>query len=467
MKILLASLFTFLIMQTSTAQESIGFTDSTNFEQLINYRLPGWGYSQFSLENGGGNFNILTSNNRRTQNGIDLEDRVNNNTSYSLDFTPRYESYFESEDRVLHLTALSSFRTNRYKSKTDFGGGTEDEELTNRVNQFSESLVIDLQEYIYGDFFLLSNSSNSLTFTFSNQDRSTPPSRESYSRYVNLNQELGIGFGRIRNVTPVLRAIRLNERLKSVSEHHLTNGEIYSASEQFTRYQAYTRTYDRPLKYFWGDLDDLVSNKISDLSAFDQFYLDDVFNESYGLRLEGYQIQFLGGYNYLNSLNRTTTKEETEEELNRNLDIRRTASAGTNFRYFKNLSLEHQLGVTFDSRILFPLEQSDREDWSNLTYLNVNWLWVVADRILLSNGVRSNFRSEKQKDIDDFKYHYVTSRLYSQLTYFIENQVSIDATFSLGHDYSYRNIDSDVTKNTSLELGASFRIRYYFSRQLF
>ncbi|NET34101.1 MAG: hypothetical protein F6K19_19105 [Cyanothece sp. SIO1E1] len=464
---LILPLLVLLSTPTLFAQESIGFTDSTDFEKLINYRLPGWGYRQFSLENGGGNFNARTSYNERTLNDFDLEDRVNNNTSYRLEFTPRFESYFESEERVLHLTTLSSFRTNRSKSTTDFGEGSEDEELKRREYQFNELIILDLQEYVYGDFFLVANSSNSLNFRFSNHDRSSPPSSEFFSRSLNLDQELGIGFGRIRNITPVLRAIRLNERLKSVSGNHLSDEEIYSTSEQFTRYQAYTRTYDRPLKYFWGDLDDLISNKISDLPAFDQFYLNDVFNESYGLRLEGYQIQFKGGYNYLNGLSRSTTKQETEEIIDRNLSIRRVASAGTNFRYFKNISLDHQLSVTIDSRILFPLEQSDRDDWLNFTYLNMNWLWVVADRILLSNGVRSNFRSEKRKNIDDFKYHDVTSSLYSQLTYFIENQVSIDASFSFGHDYSYRNIDSDVTKNTALDLGVSFRIRYYFTRQLF
>lgn len=107
----------FTLLQVSSlglkGQESIGFSDSSNFQQLIDYRLPSWGYSQFSINSGGLNVSGQKTNRSNTQGRYDINRETQDQTSSSLSerfsISPSYFRYEESEQRILQLSTSANF----------------------------------------------------------------------------------------------------------------------------------------------------------------------------------------------------------------------------------------------------------------------------------------------------------------------------------------------------------------------
>lgn len=69
--------------------------------------------------------------------------------------------------------------------------------------------------------------------------------------------------------------------------------DILDAATQFTEYDGYQQTYDRPEKHFWSDMDESTAPDLGSLSTFDMLFLTDVLDEAIGTRLEGWEA--IGG----------------------------------------------------------------------------------------------------------------------------------------------------------------------------
>ncbi|MTI86740.1 MAG: hypothetical protein FH748_02090 [Balneolaceae bacterium] len=292
----------------------------------------------------------------------------------------------------------------------------------------------------------------------------TTTDRTKIIRRIYLAPEVGIGFGKVRNVTPVIRAIRLNERYNYVSNGSFSNREVLNAAEQFTRIQGYNQKYDRNSKHFWSDMNGNLSNKLDALNAYDLFYLQDVLDENLGSRYEGYEVLLSGRYRYSNKLDRFEPNGAVDQRV---LDLDRSVTVDASFDWYKNLSLNHQLNVSAANRLTFPLEGDNTLDRLLSSKLSFRWLWNAGDRYIISTGLSNSLEKFYYSNIVGNMDHrsYFNTTLSSSLTYFIENSVAISGGLNLR--YGYRNTEPEDTTFRSWNWGIQAGIKYYFDRDLF
>ncbi|MGM0546422.1 MAG: hypothetical protein ACQEST_06850 [Bacteroidota bacterium] len=277
------------------AQQSVGFSDPDDIDPLLDYRLPDWGYSNFY-------FDVSAANSGR-------DSKSSGNTSFNnrinTAFNPHFDLFRESEARIIQLNTALDISYDDQLSKSSY-----DRKRTSNSLGTEADITANVREYMSEQVFLFAEGA--LQFDYSStknetEDNQTLTDKQlTYDRIFRTTPKLGIGFGRIRNVSPVIRAMRLRERAGAVNKG-LSFGEedVLATTDQMTRYQGYQRRYDRPSKHFWGDLDRNTNVDLRSLNAFDMLYLTDVLDEAIGTRLEGWEL--LGGvqFNYYNNLERT------------------------------------------------------------------------------------------------------------------------------------------------------------------
>ncbi|MEX0844145.1 MAG: hypothetical protein WD022_02645 [Balneolaceae bacterium] len=470
------------------AQESIGFSDSTDFQYIIDYQLPDWGYSNFYISTGrfqSNNDYRNTNQNRYFTNPVATvsydEKRESHNTTISI--SPSYQYYRQSEKQILSLNTnlyfSSGFRSNSTKlegSTTNDAYDLQERDSDSKLRGASASYIIDLNTkyYVRDDVFLSVALDGDINFT--RQDSETifhlEPERdrdeEEFSRNILFYPRLGIGLGRVRNVAPQIRAIRLKERYQQISDQSFTNDEIIESAEQFTRIQQYKSTRDRHQKYFWGDMNELLSGKLDEVAAYDLFYLNDVLNENLGQRYEGFDIRINGIYRYTNSLRRDETTLDGDTQLNRNISINRLTGTSSRLRLYKNLSLNHQLSFIAEYELVFPLEKSHNIKYDTDIFADFSWLWTITDRYLLTTSLRNYYSKPVYKDrITDSDQFTNDTYLTGSFSYFIENKLSLTGSLSAKLGF-YEQQRTDATYDTNqIRWSAAVNVRYYFARNLF
>ncbi len=474
-----------LISSSAIAQESIGFTDSTDFEYLIDYRLPDWGYGLFSLNSFSTGFNGSKSDRDLTRNNfLDLPEqnkieRKNFNAGFNI--MPQYELFRENEERTYliqtNVIVGSSFGKNEQGELQDQNGVivTSDQFSNNRQFRFDHDFTSTGSFYLNDNVFfnpsLTYRMSYRTSFSEAQNDDITTNEVQQFSRNLRIVPGIGIGFGRIRNITPILRSLRLNERYKALGNAPLNSQEITNASEQFTRYNAYPRNWDRPLKYFWEDMNSGLNGKLDELSSFDAFFLNDIFNENLGSRFEGYSISISINYDLRSNLNRNDN--QVSDILVRNSDIDRDVIAGVSGIWYKNLNLNHQLSVRSNWNLRLPVSKENPERWRLDSFNEFSWLWILADRFLLENSIFSSYRSLDRKNLDTFQFYDIDTSLRSDLTFFVENKFSVSGGIYLRQNYRFSKsqIQTGSTyqryDSSSWNWGVTVSLRYYFNRNLF
>ncbi len=478
------TIFSLLFLLTSSsllAQESIGFTDSTDFKYLIDYRLPDWGYSSFSINTLSGNIDGSNWDNdyqlRNETTLLDQRSSSRENFSSSFGLVPRYEFFQQSEERTLNLQTQfiigGSFDKNE-QEETDLSG-TSTQESSASQRRFDHEFSGNGLWYLNGDFFVQSGLAYSASYrnnyNKSDVDQGQTQNYKSFSRNLRLIPSVGIGFGRLRNVTPVLRALRMNERYKALGNSSLNNDEIIYAAKQFTQYSSYNRIYDRPLKYFWEDMNTGVNQKLDGIGIFDTFYLNDVFDENLGSRFEGYSVSVDITYILQSRLDRNENR--ISDSFDRDLDIRRQAVVELSGLWYKNLNLDHQLSFTSNWDLALPINKENPDKWELYNFNDFSWLWVMADRFLLENSLIVRYLNSDRKDVEDFDSPVLITDLRSNLTYFIENQLAISGAVFFGRDYRLTKIQDMVfpqsqrSEVTNWNWGITVSLRYYFNRNLF
>ena len=474
MKLLTTCLFALLLSQVTFAQQSIGFTDSTDFQYLINYRLPSWRYSQFSLNASSGNYDHNNQNLENSYSSSRNMLQTSRNSRGAVSFNPDFKYWHESEQRILSINSNYSFDYSRQKNTDDVENNSPSDfpntegrykhtslymyQVLNIDASIKNYLNPDNSTFVYGSlygFFDHNRRENKTTYMSGDIT-----DIETTQKSVVINPRLAIGFGRIRNVTPVIRAIRVNERFKNLGNASLSDENITKTAEQFTKYQGYTRVYDRPLKYFWNDLSSLTNTSFSDMGAYDLMYLNDIFDEVLGSRYEGYEFQAGIQYLYKNDL--------AKQNRNPERFTQKTKQPGlfTSFTLYKNLNLYHQLNFRVGSQVDFS-RGIELDTWDNVNYLEAGWLWNVADRLLLTINSGSSLTFHKTKYNDDNILIFHTD-LSTNLTYFIENSLAITTGvtgFYSNASYKMASLyDSNIDQtNVNIMIG----IKYFFTRNLF
>lgn len=462
MKYLLTLLAAFLLSVGSvSAQHTVGFSEPADVEHLLEYRLSDWGYSNFMLDfsSRGSLSNVLEND--------PMEDMEREARRIDFMVNPGYELYQESEERIFEFSSVLNVG---YQNSRDEWSANND---FDKGHDFSSGIIIsaELKEYVSPDIFLLVNENVDFSYDYFSRERRQEGTlirdEEQIQRDFLSISRLGLGIGRIRNVTPVIRAIRLSERYAALSNgDRLSEQQIESAADVFTKYDGYQQRYDRPEKYFWQAMDEATNGLINNLQPFDLFYLTDVLDENTGRRLEGWELAAGGNFRYINNLTRFENFMETPS-LNRTENISKAAGPFIRGRWFKNLSLNHQIGFTARAHRRYILDPNATTQWHTEFKAQASWLWTVTDRFLLETQLINHYGDSKLEGGLDGKGWGNNTNLSTDFIYFVENRLALN--LGAGYTVSYFGFPGSTESFDRRVTGLNFRagIQYYFSRHLY
>jgi len=422
------------------AQDSVGFSDPDNIQPVLDYRLPAWGYTNFFLD-----FSIDGSVDRSRFEGAD---HASVDSRYTTHLSPVYSRFYQSENRHSIYSLSSTFDYFLDKEKE-----TDNDKTSLQNYNFELNLYTEEKFYLENRDVFLSGSVSSNFDQVKTEDFENQPNqmfaRSDFARNFSTNLSVGVGFGRIRNVNPVIRSLRFGERLHALDNDQTMNYEDFtSAAEQLTKFNAYNDVYDRPGKYFWGDLDELISPDLSALNPFDLIYLTDVTEESIGLRQEGWEIHATIGFDY-------DIRYMKAEMFENGSDITKNSTLIPSLSgvWSRNISLKHQFGISTNLVSFIQLD-SDRNN-NTIASVNASWLYTITDRLLFTNNI--NFFKRLSE-----LYGFIT--VNSEIDYFIENRFSLFSFVLINHRPKFLDQDRDQ-RNTVFIFNAG--MRYYFKRGLF
>ncbi|MEJ2053071.1 MAG: hypothetical protein P8X42_04040 [Calditrichaceae bacterium] len=484
MKFFLSVFLILLFCTSSFAQKKINTlvhkskTIDPGYQHLIyDYRIPDWGYHRFYM-----NFSTNLYGNDYNY-GPDSYYSEYKSSQYQGRFQPYFYSYRTSERYIFSIySTLSSdyqYDQNRRESEYDI--------QKDIYRYFNNNFNINgnLNQYIGRLFYLSYNTSNTFQY-YENRDHSrnidkdlntTSSSKNTYiRREYDLNARFGFGLGRIRNVNPVFRALRFNERLKDLGKTKgLTESEVKSLIYLYAHETAYNSTFDRSKKYFYEALPEKVTNQIKNLQPWEMLYLDEVSDEIIGTRNEGFEID--AGIQ-LTHQHAIYTNVSGSGELT-------LVGAYAEQRYYHNISPGYQIGTRIDVSYLKVLNENTMANYFGRGTATIMNLWNITDRMLmdLSLGYETGFAT-----IDDIRYNMGVFETYEKwhrsdrvnlslsMDYFLENNLSIGATISnraykywpqnnsFGYDgYQYGSSSYKTNKNWS----AGIDLRYYIIRGMY
>lgn len=416
---------------------SIGFAEPDSTQPVREYRLPDWHWSRWTL-NGGGDAGWASSDRGSTeQSGF----------STQLSVRPRYEGFWESEERNASLEFEPNVSIDRSGSSTEsnVGPGAESDRLNYELSLDGSGA---LREYVGGRSFLLAEAGGEVSYRRVHQE--SQPSGDTQTEIVsrqNVDVRLGVGVGRVRVVTPVIRALRVRERLRAVeSDVQLSDDRVQVAARQLARRPGYEAVYDRPDKTFWRDFFEEAGG--TNRSPFETFYVADVLREPVGVRREGAELQVgpLASYH-----RRLVRQEENGLLQERNFQSSSRIGGFVRGRWYQNVTLHHQLGADLNASYV-------KEDGLT-TAVEGQWLWVLADRVRLDTRLQNSLYSPSDSRTGITNQH----ALSSDLLIFVENSLS----FSAGATLRYVRSGNDMGPAASdLSTAIQFRINYVLSRAL-
>jgi hypothetical protein len=261
-------------------------------------------------------------------------------------------------------------------------------------------------------------------------------------------------------VTPVIRALRVRERLRTVAPgSSVSDTQVQAAARQLARRPGYQAVYDRPDKYFW--LDFFEQMNLTGRSAFETFYAADVLREPVGLRREG--AEFVAGS--FGTYDRDLRRKERDDQLvDRSFFEAGTVGGFARGRWYRNVTLRHQLGVDAEATYRHFVDSQGPLDHEIGLDAEGQWLWVLADRLRLDTRLRADVRFQSDpRGGETFRpsHQYLLS---SDLVLFIENSLSLSAGANV--QYRYDAIRSGGDRMSAFETGLQFRVNYILSRAL-
>ncbi len=417
----------------SVAQTSIGFGDPDAVSNLLDYRLPAWSYRVWDLD-----FDLSGS-------GVDAHrSNVSHSTQFMTDFGTDFRQNWESEERDLMVGgrfygAYSRFRT----------GNSDYEE---HQHQLEGSLSIDGGTQLYlgeGPFSILAAAYIGRQYTEDVSDATWYGILEEYSDYrrrSNYSGSAGVGWGRVRNVVPLLRAERLSERLVALGRSRLSSGQVREIADVLAREFAYREVFDRSDRHFWDDVLAPMLEPGNPLSPFDILYLMEVLNENLGERRQGFAVTARYQYRESTSDIRGTYTNSTRQRI-----------PEITFLWCTNPSLSHQINLEASWQYYWTYNWQNSE--SNVTHLRAYHTWNLADRYRLDTRLLYSIGNLIGSDVKSI--HEVT--LNSSFNIFLEDQVSLGAGVSVRYGWDEVRDDKYTDWNWSYRLG----LTYHLDRTIF
>ena len=341
------------------SQTSIGYIDDQDLESLLAYRLPDWGWRTWDISGEFQGAGATSTSAGEFSAGQDV-------LEHSANAFTRIRRYREGEEEILELGGMLRGSWDRERRATD--DDIDRERTLSGMYQLNGTWI----RYVgRGDWFV--DISGRAVGTY--QERSTEfrsgeisGDRNTFDRGHSHNVNLGIGWGRMRDVTPLIRAERIAARLVALGRPRPTPPQILAMAEGLARESGYRIVFDRPERRLWDDVLAPVLGA-EPLSVAEVFYIADMLREDLGVRRQGIRVE-AGPTWYQSGLGGGSTYTPglfAELAMSRNLSLPLQISAELGWRW-----LHWNRGDAQDS---------DERDLQ--AYANLGLLWNVADRMRL------------------------------------------------------------------------------------
>ena len=379
MKRLLCCIVMMLLLNDLSAQTSIGFRDTKNIQPILDYRLPSWGYQHLKLD--------MSSRGEGQYTNQDQEKLYQNINLY-----PEYHFYRESENLIKQLKVIlnSSFYYEFDKNQTGYGNQRKHKRMEFDCDFYSEG---KFNKYISQNIFFNFEGGLECQYFEFRSDYWQVLTAEPYGSHnisVNPRLILGIGIGRIRNVTPLIQSLRLNERLAALGRYNeMSADQIQSAANVIAKYAGYEAANDRFIKNYYKDLFHAMGVFTEPIGPFEYEYIKETFSEVNQARYQGWDVLLNVGFDY-------------RYFKSPNLKTKGSFSTLTaKLRYYQNPRLSHQIGTEIEMTYLMSLDKPAAK-YSDLIFcLSLHHTWIIHDRFCLSSNFYMN---EKIVQSDDDYY---------------------------------------------------------------
>ena len=425
MRRVLLGLFVLCALPSSApAQSSVGFADPRDLDALLAYRLPDWGYrtigATFDLDGHGSHGE-----------GSNLS----THTSESLDLVWSRES----ERQAWRLTGAQSGAwswsqsewNSRKRTSHGLDGGLSLGAAVNRYVSDSFAVVVSARaagSYHEGDTVIIDFSS---------------PARKATGQL-----QAGVAWGRIRDVTPLLQAQRVRERLIAMGRPPLSGDAVLRLASLFARQSGYAQVFDRPDRRFWQDCFGPLVADGQPLTPFEVLSLKEVMVERLGTRRQGWRGDF-----------------GAEAGTSMASDRHGTASATPvmNFVWSRNTDLNHQISLSATARYAWRSLALDDGGQGGIS-CEFEHLWIVADRVVWDTTVGGILNYAEYSNLNIIS-RFGSAAFRSNCDIYVEDRVRLST--GLGLNWSRNELAGVAPRREQWDWGLSFGLKYDLERTLF
>jgi hypothetical protein len=454
--IILVVLIAFISTKLAAQSVGLGNTDPSVFS---NFRIPETNLSSLWFNTG-----LNFRSDKRTDAAIGQvfnygSSSLNSDFTYSL--SPKYYLLKQTDEKWLSLNFIINDNYGYSYSEQQVQDSTLYHNR-NKSNQFNLNLQGSYGRYLSpGDLFYSFGSTISVAI-HNNYYDDNQHSQYQVDKSQQYNVSFGIGWGKIRDVTPVVSAIRLQERLKQLNllNNDLSQKTIEDLSEQFSKTIYYSQVHDRSDKFFWQDIEKTLSNDDISLSGINQYassYIREIPNEIRFTRNEGITT----GLNLMINFDNQFYAEGFEHYGPDHL-----FTLGNVY-----LNISHQLNL--NSQVRFSLSLSGGPNLTKNSDINQEYIinstmgydYEITDRIVASVSNTFNFTilnydipygSNQSKSL--------SNNLSLSINYFIEDNLSLNAFYKWNYYDSRSNQLIGTFKSAENTNNIVVGFTYYINR---
>lgn len=388
------------------------------------------------------------------------------NRAFSMSISPNYRLLRESDDSYFSFNGMLNGGYSFNDAQSEGPGITFNNYQKNGDGNLTVSLGETYRSYATSsEFFYSVISSGQFSDAERYSSRGLPDSTRSNMYYGTKSQSysfaLGIGWGKMRDVTSVVSAVRFQERLKQLSlvNSNLSDKTIEDLAQQFYRQGYYSQVHVRPDKFFWEDIGKTLARDGVSLGGLNEYaysYLREVPGELRFMRNEGFVTGVGIGLQYYNNYY-SASYGSAGPRINEQL----VASGNVYVNFSHQLNLNSQ--VWFDVGASGGPNLTKHQDLKQNFELkaSVGYDYELTDRIVVS---ASNYFDEIFQN-SSMHGRNLSDQTTISMNYFVEDNISMNGSYSLNY-YDSKDLSSTQSHTRQITNYLSVGLTYYIDRGL-